>query len=495
VIHLAEVGGPVACVGLAVLLVARLRYGRLAGLGLAVVGTCLLGLGLAPNAPAQLAIGVAAALAAAGGVAIAFRLAPWLLPLAALACIPIRIGVHLDGAGSKLLVPLYVVIVAAAMYLGWELVRGDVRVRELGLAAWPLAAYLAWTGISLAWSKDVHAGAIELLAFYVPFTILAIAVARLPWSRLGLRLLYVEVVVMGLVFAIVGFYQYQTRDIFQNPKVINSNAYAPFFRVNSVFWDPSVYGRFVVVAIIPSVALLVRERVRALTPVVVAAIVVLWLGLLISFSQSSFAALLVGVVGAAVVAWRWRALVAVAAAAAVLAGIVVSAPQLRHSIQHHTSSGLNSATSGRFSLVANGIRIAQAHPVAGVGVGGFKRAYADRVHRFKSNEPKTAASHNTPVTVAAESGLVGLALLVALVGALLAQAFRRADRSLAGGVSLAAGLLLAAILCHSLFYSDFFEDPTTWGLFGLIAFATTVRPVPAADAPPPAAAPKEALPV
>jgi len=488
VIRLAEVGGPVACAGLAVLLVVRLRYGRLAGLGLAVVGTCLLGLGLAPNAPVKLAIGVAATLAAGGAVAIAFRLVPWLLPLAALACIPIRIGVHVDGAGSKLLVPLYVVIVAAAMYLAWELVRGDERVRELGLAAWPLAAYLAWSGVSLVWSKDVHEGAKELLAFYVPFTVLTLTFARLPWSRLGLRLLYGEVVVMGLVFAAVGFYQYETRDIFQNPKVINSNAYAPFFRVNSVFWDPSVYGRFLVVAIVPSLVLLVRERVRALTPVVVAAIVVLWLGLLISFSQSSFAALLVGVVGAAVVAWRWRALVAVAAAAAVLAGIVVSAPQLRHSIQHHTTSGLNSATSGRFSLVANGIRIAQAHPLTGVGVGGFKHAYADRVHRFKSKAPKTAASHNTPVTVAAESGLVGLALFVALVGALLAQAFRRADRSLAGGVSLAAGLLLAAILCHSLFYNDFFEDPTTWGLFGLIALATTVRPVPAA-------AQKEAVPV
>jgi O-antigen ligase len=478
-----------------VLLVARLRYGRLAGLGLAVVGTCLLGLGLAPNAPVKLAIGVAATLAAGGAVAIAFRLVPWLLPLAALACIPIRIGVHLDGAGSKLLVPLYVVIVAAAMYLAWELVRGDERARELGLAAWPLAAYLAWTGVSLVWSKDVHEGAKELLAFYVPFTVLALALARLPWSRLGLRLLYGEVVVMGLVFAAVGFYQYETRDIFQNPKVINSNAYAPFFRVNSVFWDPSVYGRFLVVAIVPSLVLLVRERVRALTPAVVAAIVVLWLGLLISFSQSSFAALLVGVVGAAVVAWRWRALVAVAAAAAVLAGIVVSAPQLRHSIQHHTSSGLNSATSGRFSLVANGIRIAQAQPLTGVGVGGFKHAYADRVHRFKSKEPKTAASHNTPVTVAAESGLVGLALFVALVGALLAQAFRRADRSLAGGVSLAAGLLLAAILCHSLFYSDFFEDPTTWGLIGLVAFAATVRPATVADEPSPAVAQKEAVPV
>ena len=493
---LAQVGGPAACLGLAVLLVAGSARSRLAGLVLAAVGACMLGVALAPNAPAKLAIGVAATLAAAGGVAIAFRLAPWLLPLAALACIPARIGVHVDGAGSKLLIPLYVVILAAAMYLGWELARGDRRVRELGLAAWPLAAYVAWTGISLVWSKDVPAGALELLAFYVPFTVLAIAVARLPWSRLGVILLYVELVVMGLAFAIVGFYQYQTRDIFQNPKVINSNAYAPFFRVNSVFWDPSVYGRFLVVAILPGVVLLVHRRVRVLAPVVVAAIAVLWLGLLISFSQSSFAALLVGVIGATIVAWRWRALVAIAAAAAVLGGIAVSAPQLRHSIQHHTSSGLNSATSGRFSLVANGIRIAQAHPLAGVGVGGFKHAYADRVHRFKSKEPKTAASHNTPVTVAAETGLVGLGLFLALVAALFLQAFRRADRSLAGSVALTGGLVLAAILCHSLFYNDFFEDPTTWVIFGLIALVAGLRPVPAVgESPPPPAAAKEAIPV
>ena len=63
-----------------------------------------------------------------------------------------------------------------------------------------------------------------------------------------------------------------------------------------------------------------------------------------------------------------------------------------------------------------------------------------------------------------------------------------------GSAALAAGLVLAGILCHSLFYNDFFEDPTTWGLFGLIAFAASVRP-PAAvpEIPPPAA--KAAVPV
>ena len=200
----------------------------------------------------------------------------------------------------------------------------------------------------------------------------------------------------------------------------------------------------------------------------------IWLGLLISFSQSSFAALLVVVIGAAFVAWRWRALVAVVLAVAVLAGISVAQPQIRRSLQHHTSSGLNSATSGRASLVANGIRIAAHHPVLGVGVGGFKRAYAERVN-FKGKDPKKAASHDTPVTVAAETGLVGLALFAGCSSRAVPGGVPRAA---AGSLALVAGLGLAAVFCHSLFYNAFFEDPMTWALLGLAALASPhARPV------------------
>jgi putative inorganic carbon (hco3(-)) transporter len=402
--------------------------------------------------------------------------------------VPIRVGVHVGGASSKLLVPLYVVILGAVVKLGWELVHGDERIRELRFAVWPLAAYIGWTGLSVAWSKDVQQGAIEVLAFYVPFALLAITVARLPWSKLGVRALYAEVAVMAVVFSAIGFYQYDTRDIFQNPKVIYANAYAPYFRVNSVFWDPSVYGRFLVIAMVPSLVLIVRGRSPRLALAAAAAVVVTWFGLLISFSQSSFAALLVVVLALAFVAWRWRALVAVVLAIAVLAGISVAQPQIRRSIQHHTTGGLNNATSGRFSLVANGIRIAAHHPVLGVGVGGFKRAYADRVH-LKGKDPKKAASHNTPVTVAAETGLVGLGLFAWLLVATLRQAWRRR-----GQTALVAGLGIAAILVHSLFYNAFFEDPMTWALFGLVALSAR-KPSPAPEPEPPRVPAKEAVPV
>jgi putative inorganic carbon (HCO3(-)) transporter len=470
---LAHLGGPIACGGLALLLVLRAPRLRLGALAVAAAGTVLLGLAVVPREPLLIAGGVCAALGLGIGLAGLFRAWPWLFAVLALACVPARIGVHVGGASTKLLVPLYVVTLAAAILLAWELLAGDTRASELRLATWPLAAYIAWTGASLAWSADVPAGAVELLAFYVPFTILALGFARLPWRRVGVRLLYAEVSLMAVVFAAIGIYQYQTREIFQNPKVINSNAYAPFFRVNSVFWDPSVYGRFLVLAMAPSIVLIALGRSLRVSLLAVLVIVATWVGLLISYSQSSFAALLVVVTAAAFVAWRWRALVAVVLAVAVLAGISVAQPQVRRSLQHHTTTGLNHATSGRYNLVANGIRIAAHHPLEGVGVGGFKRAYADRTG-LRGKDPKRAASHNTPVTVAAETGFVGLALFACVLVAVFATAYRRRARS----VPLIAGLGLAAVLCHSLFYNAFVEDPMTWALFGLVAIAIPEHVVP-----------------
>jgi O-antigen ligase len=464
VIGLARLAGPVACLGLALLLLARSRRDRLAGLGFAALGACMLAAALAPSSWAEAVVGSLAALAVGSLLAVAFRRWPWLLPLLALACVPARVG----ALGHQLLVPLYVVAVGAAMQLAWELAHGDLRPRELRSVAWPLAAYVAWVGLSLGWTQDAHEGAIEVLAFYVPFTVLAVAIARLPWQRRWLWALFSELTAMALVFSVVGFYQYRTRNVFENPKVIYSNAYASFFRVNSVFWDPSVYGRFLVVAMVPSIVLVALSRSLRLTAVAAAVLAVTWLGLLISFSQSSFAALVVAIIGVTAIAWRWRALVAIVLALAVLGGVAVAQPTVRRSIQHHTTSGLNSASSGRYSLVANGIRIAAAHPVRGVGVGGFKHAYARRVTRLHGKRNlKTAASHDTPVTVAAETGIPGLAFFVWLLVGLFRDAFRSRRRI----VSISAGLGLGAILCHSLFYNDFFEDPTTWLLIGLVAFA------------------------
>lgn len=462
--ELARAGGPVAAAGLAMLFVARDRIARLAGLAAWALGCIALAYYLAPHGhrPLLAAAAVAGTVLAAVGAYLLLRW-PWLLALGALACVPARFQITVGSTQASLLVPMYGVVAAAALALAWQLLRHDDRSRELGRLALPLGAFVLWSGLSLAWSQDLRQGAIELLAFYLPFGLLAVALARLPWRREWLGATWVLLAAMAVVFAIIGIYQYETRDVFWNPKVLVGNAYAPFYRVNSVFWDPSIYGRFLVVAILASLVLVVHGASRRLAIAASAAIVVTFIGLVFSFSQSSFAALVVGVAIVAWSAWGRKTL----ALLGVVALVVLVAALVMPSARHHS---LNSASGGRFKLVKNGLAIAAHHPAQGVGIGGFKKAYAARTG-LKGKEPKAAASHDTPVTVAAETGVIGLLLFAWLLVAAFVLAFRDFTASFAGRVSLILGVTLAAIGAHSLFYNAFFEDPMAWAVFGLSPLA------------------------
>jgi hypothetical protein len=470
----ARAAGALGGVGLALLLVAVRRDLRVLGLAAWAAGCLLLAVYLAPHGHHRLL--AAAAVVGVGCAAVGAWLVvrfPWLLALATLACVPARIPVHVGSTQANLLLPLYAVVAVAALALAWQLYGDDERPRELGPLAWPLAAFVGWEGLSLLWSEDVRQGAIELLFFVLPFGLLAVALARLPWSRAWVLALYVQLALMGLIFAVIGIVQYETRNIFWNPKVRVDNAYAPngwFYRVNSVFYDPSIYGRFLVVAILAGLVVVLRRRRDPLWAVAaILTIGITWAGLLPSFSQSSFVALLAAVVVAAVVVWRRRSLFLVAAAIGILVGATVASPAVRH------KASLSHITSGRSTLVGKGLRIAAHHPVLGVGVGGFKHAYGQLAH-LRGKEPKAAASHTTPVTVVAETGVPGLLLLLWLVVAALATAFRRLQGGFDGAARLAFGLALVAILVHCLFYNALFEDPSFWALLSLAVVGARTAP-------------------
>jgi O-antigen ligase len=309
----------------------------------------------------------------------------------------------------------------------------------------------------------------------LPFGLLAVSLSRLSWRIGWIKVLYAQLAAMAFVFAAIGGWQYLTRNVFWNPKVIVDNAYAPsswFYRVNSVFYDPSIYGRFLVVGILASLVLVLYSRgAVAWASLTLAA--GMWIGLVPSFSQSSFVALGAGIVAALILLWRRRAIVPLALAAAVLVGVTLGVPQVRHRLLG--KAGLSHITSGRSNLVSNGVKLALHHALIGVGAGGFKCAYANLTHLHgcrQGKEPQAAASHDTPITVAAETGLPGLVLLVWLVVAGLALTFRRNPVATGTGrARLAFGLALLAIVVHSLFYNALLEDPLFWALLALSAVA------------------------
>ena len=106
-----------------------------------------------------------------------------------------------------------------------------------------------------------HAKAAENIAFfYIPFGLLFMLLRDVRWTReLLLKCLGVAVA-LAVVFAGVGFVEYYRKSLFLNPKVVAANQYDNYFRVNSLFFDPSIYGRFLAIVMIAVTTVVLWSR-------------------------------------------------------------------------------------------------------------------------------------------------------------------------------------------------------------------------------------------
>ena len=120
---------------------------------------------------------------------------------------------------------------------------------------------------------------------------------------------------------------------------------------------------------------------------------------------------------------------------------------------------VNKATVGRSKLVTGGLELWTERPLHGFGSGSFQEEY--KRERDLTRPNAVTASHTTPVTVAAEQGVIGLAVYVALVVIALMTLLSRARGSLP---RVAIGAAFVALVIHTMVYAAFLEDPTTWVL-------------------------------
>ncbi|MGD9735485.1 MAG: O-antigen ligase family protein [Solirubrobacterales bacterium] len=417
------------------------------------------------------------ALLAVGAVAVAalaaiFRRWPWLVPLAIVAALPFRVPLHSGGDTANLLVPLYLVIAAAVLATAlrdWT-APPPSRGRRRGPVLWLprlLAVFVVLYALQALYSEDFSKGLQNACFFLVPFTVAYALLTDVDWDRRLLSWTLVLVAVEAVLFVLVGSVEYVTRELFWNDAVIRSNAFHTYFRVNSVFWDPNVYGRYLALVLVVVTTALLYVKERRPFWLLAGTILVLWIGLAQTFSQSSFIALLAGLAVLAALRWSWRwtlAAVVVGAIGAVLVVILIGGKGVNF-------NRLNVDTSGRADLVSGGLDLFAERPLQGYGSGSFQRAY--REHRAEEKAPVTI-SHTEPITVAAEQGLVGLAAYVALIvvaiWTMAAGMWSRASGREPTVFDAARAAVLAAfvaLLLHTLAYAGFIEDPITWVLLAV----------------------------
>jgi O-Antigen ligase len=475
--HTAHAAAIVSAVGAPLVLLAARRGVFLSGLALVAVAEAGLGYSrstgsskfhdvLAPAPVAGIAVGL---LVLAGAAALLVRW-PAVVPAVVVAAAPFRLPLTFDRQNRFLvgvadqgqlgrLLPLYGVLAAATVAYAYRVARGK-RVRPLPTAlSYPAAAFLALASLSLLWAEDLQAGTNLLGFFLLPFALLVAVVGRAPFETWLPRVLAWIGVGLAVIFAVIGIVQAGTHTLlFYSPTVEVANTYASFFRVTSLFRDPSLYGRHVVLGI---VIVLVAVWLKKIRPeLALALIAVLFAGLYFSYSQSSFVALFVVVVlvTAAIGDRRGRQLVAAVAVILALVGAGVVAAAVR-------DGSVRKATSDRSRRVETTFKVFRQHPLEGVGLGSQPLASQRNSARF-GQKPRFV-SHATPLTIAAELGIVGfLAYVWFLVGAgETFDAVRRRNTAL--GLTLAA--VFVALFVHSLFYSGFVEDPITWVAVALAA--------------------------
>ena len=345
-----------------------------------------------------------------------------------------------DGQLGRLL-PLYFVLAAAALALAWRTVRGDSgAARALPRAvALPAAGFLAFACLSLTWADQLDAGAELLVFFTVPFALLMGVVARAPFPDWAPRALFRIGVALAAIFAAIGLYQAITRELFFfAPNLAVSNANSDYFRVTSLFGDPSLYGRHLVLGI--GLLLVVLALGRIDLRLGIALLVLMWAGLFVSYSQSSMVALVAVTlaIAAATGGRQVRLVVGVGLALVCLLGVgFLASIELR-------GDSLRRETSDRTQRVEDTARVVSDAPVVGVGIGG--QPTASRRLSGRDRPTPNFVSHTTPLTVAAELGAIGLALYVWLLvgGARTIAAVGRLEPALGLALgAVAAGALRA----------------------------------------------------
>ena len=471
------VGLLVACGGAAAAILAPNARWQPAALAVALVAAPLLVLGDVwdeprivdlRDSPAMIAAALAAGGLAVGVGALIMRRIEWAFPVLAFAALALRLPVRIGGETSHLLIPLYLVIASQLVAtLGTASAAGaGCRATAVVWLRRVLAATLVLYAIQASYSEDVS-NAIENAGFFlVPFAVLFCQLAGFDWDERTLRATAITIGAVGRRAGGDRLAQFAMRDLIFNKDLLDSNQIKPFFRVNSVFFDPNVFGRYMALGVIAMGAAIAWSRGGPAALWALAGRGADAVAALRSASRSPASPrMLAGLGLLALLRYGLRG--GIAAGAAVVAhrrglGGLGRARPARTSAPRGGSTRRPAAAA---RLLEGGFDLIEDEPSVGWGSGAFGRAYFDQIRKTE-----TTASHSEPITVVAEQGdprrLVYLGLLATMAWALLGGG----PGSSAGRAAAAAGI--AALVVHSLGYAGFLDGPATWAL---LAVAVALR--------------------
>lgn len=214
---------------------------------------------------------------------------------------------------------------------------------------------------------------------------------------------------------------------FARPLVHETTATNDVARAVGPIGNPNAYAQMLVVAVPLALGRLLHEKRIVLRLLALAATAVSIAAIYLTFSRSGFTALAVVVV---LFLFRFRPRLApVIIGMAVLALVVGAASGIYTSRLkkveevlpwYHSTQTEDPSLAGRAAFLHIGLQMWRENPVLGVGFANYPVRYADYNRRVGTDPALGSTAHDFPVEVAAETGVVGLALWLFLAVSALA---------------------------------------------------------------------------
>ncbi|HXH98466.1 MAG TPA: O-antigen ligase family protein [Gaiellaceae bacterium] len=377
------------------------------------------------------------------------------------------------GAGATLAKPLGFVLALA--WIASAVSRpASVRLlsRDQPALFWAVTAFVVLAIVSVAWAPntarvryDVQRLLLDAVLLLVVYTAASTATAlrRIAWAYLAGS-------------ALTAAYS------------VASGGYGRNGRLNALF-DPNLFAALLIPAILVAFFVLLTADSRRTRSAAAAVLLLDSIAAVLTQSRGGVVGLAVAFLAAVVVAGRARPRVFAAVLVVVAIGIGY---YLTYAPAHlHVSGSLAQQSSGRSDEWRIALRMFANHPLNGVGLGNYvivEPSYSTlsmnlNFVRFVVRTPLVA--HNSFLEVAAELGLVGIVLFVAILS-LAARAAGRALAALAQTGSrlefYARGLLAGAIgmfVAYAFLSAEY--EKQLWLVLGLLASVSALsrRPAPA----------------
>lgn len=382
---------------------------------------------------------------------------------------------------------------------GWPFPRG------LSVA---IGAVLLLLVVSFALTRWEQGVLLVLAPLY--YTAFAAFVAITVRDRVGIAMVALAMLVAGVYVSILGVAldwadAYLWRD----------GAFGTLGRSNATFWDPNIAARFLNITVIVLLAVVTVVRLPDRRRAVAIATCTVLFGVAIVLTQSRFGWITaIAMLPLAIVAFRPRRWVTAFSAlflatfvlTAALNGTAASrAGELAAGVSYTLGSDVPIEERGnligadnvayvpprevlghaiferlpidgiRYYLLEAGIAMWEDHPIVGVGLGGFRPyilgEYVAFIPRDRMSAP-VSLPHTFLSQVAAELGIVGLAVLagfLVVLSAFVVQAVRRAQALWLRSAAVAVGLAIVIIFLSSQIAGGFLVEPYLWLAIGVLA--------------------------